>query len=317
MEGVYQHRSILLDEVVEALNIRSDGVYADGTAGGGGHSLAIGKKLSSSGTLICNDRDSDAIEVCRQRLAELSCQVRLIHGNFADLPKNVGCRLDGVLLDLGVSSYQLDQAERGFSYMHDAPLDMRMNRDDRLTAKEIVNEWSEAELTRIFFEYGEERFSRRVASAVVQARKNGMIETTGELADLIKSALPVSARREKQHPAKRVFQAIRIAVNDELTQVREALDAIVEQMNDGGRIVVLTFHSLEDRIVKNAFARYERPCTCPPEFPVCVCGKQSLGKVLVKGTSPSEEEIRENPRARSTRMRVFERRIQNDKSNFS
>ena len=304
----FKHVSIMVPEILEALQIRPDGVYADGTAGGGGHSHAIGRRLSAEGTLICNDRDADALKACEERLKDLTCNVRLIRGTFSDLPENAAVPFDGVLLDLGVSSYQLDCAERGFSYMQDAPLDMRMNREDRLSAREVVNEWSEEELTRIFFEYGEERYSRRIASEIVRSRARKPVETTFELVDIIKSALPKQALKEKQHPAKRVFQAIRIAVNDELEQVRTALDAIVENMNDGGRIAVLTFHSLEDRIVKTAFARYERPCTCPPEFPVCVCGKKSLGKVIVKGVSPSQAEIAENPRARSTRLRVFERR---------
>lgn len=304
----FKHVSIMVPEILDALNIKPDGIYADGTAGGGGHSFAIGQRLSSEGTLICNDRDGDALKACEERLKDLSCNLRLIRGTFSDLVENAGVPFDGVLLDLGVSSYQLDCAERGFSYMQDAPLDMRMNRSDKLSAKEIVNEWSEAELTRIFFEYGEERYSRRIASQIVQSRVRKPIETTFELVDIIKSALPKNALKEKQHPAKRVFQALRISVNDELGQISAALDSIVENMNDGGRIAVLTFHSLEDRIVKTAFARYERPCTCPPEFPVCVCGKKSLGKVIVKGIPPTPEEIAENPRSRSTRLRVFERR---------
>ncbi|MBP3299950.1 MAG: 16S rRNA (cytosine(1402)-N(4))-methyltransferase RsmH [Clostridia bacterium] len=306
----FVHKSIMVEEILEYLNIRPDGVYADGTAGGGGHSRAIGEKLSSQGTLICNDRDPDALAACEKRLAGLSCNVRLVRGVFSDLAANAGQPLDGVLLDLGVSSYQLDCAERGFSYMQDAPLDMRMNPEDKLSAWDVVNHWSEEELTRIFFEYGEERFSRRIASQIALARSQGPIQTTLELVDIIKSALPKAALKEKQHPAKRVFQAIRIAVNDELEQVRSALDALVENLNDGGRIAVLTFHSLEDRIVKNAFARYEKPCTCPPEFPVCTCGKKSLGKVLAKGIAPTPREIAENPRSRSTRLRVFERRFE-------
>ncbi len=306
----FKHVSIMVQEILEGLNIKPDGVYADGTAGGGGHSLAIGQRLSERGTMICNDRDGDALNACEERLKDLSCNLRLIRGTFSDLVSNAGIPFDGVLLDLGVSSYQLDCAERGFSYMQNAPLDMRMNQEDKLTAKDVVNQWSESELTRIFFEYGEERYSRRIASEIVKCRARKPIETTFELVDIIKQALPKAALKEKQHPAKRVFQAIRIAVNDELEQVRTALDSIVENMNDGGRIAVLTFHSLEDRIVKTAFARYERPCTCPPEFPVCVCGKKSLGKVIVKGISPSPEEIAANPRSRSTRLRVFERRIE-------
>ncbi len=305
----FRHVSIMVSEILESLNIKPDGVYADGTAGGGGHALAIASFLSEQGTVFCNDRDEDALNACRERLKSVSCKVHLIRGTFSDLAQNAGVPFDGVLLDLGVSSYQLDCAERGFSYMQDAPLDMRMNREDTLTAKEIVNTWSEEDLTRIFFEYGEERYSRRIASQIVLTRAKKPIETTLELVDIIKSALPKAALREKQHPAKRVFQALRIAVNDELEQVRLALDSLVENLNDGGRIAVLTFHSLEDRIVKTAFARYERPCTCPPEFPVCVCGKKSLGKVIVKGIAPSPQEIADNPRARSTRLRVFERRM--------
>ncbi len=304
----FKHISIMVPEIIEALNVKPNGTYADGTAGGGGHSLAIGQLLSPEGTMICNDRDEDALKACRERLKDLNCNLRLIRGTFSNLAQQAGTTFDGVLLDLGVSSYQLDCAERGFSYMQDALLDMRMNREDSLTARDVVNEWSESELTRIFFEYGEERYSRRIAAEIVKCRAVKPIETTFELVDIIKQALPKAALKEKQHPAKRVFQAIRIAVNDELEQVRLALDSLVENLNDGGRIAVLTFHSLEDRIVKTAFARYERPCTCPPEFPVCVCGKKSLGKVIVKGISPSAEEIAQNPRSRSTRLRVFERR---------
>ena len=306
----FVHKSIMVKEILEHLNVRPDGVYADGTAGGGGHSRAIGELLSSAGTLICNDRDPDALAACEKRLEGLACNVRLIRGVFSDLALNAGQPFDGVLLDLGVSSYQLDCAERGFSYMQDAPLDMRMNPEDKLSAWDVVNHWPEEDLARIFFEYGEERFSRRIAAQILLARTKKPIETTFELVDIIKSALPKSALKEKQHPAKRVFQAIRIAVNDELEQVRSALDALVENLNDGGRIAVLTFHSLEDRIVKNAFSRYEKSCTCPPEFPVCTCGKKSLGKVLVKGISPTPEEVAENPRSRSTRLRVFERRFE-------
>ncbi len=305
----FKHVSIMIPEILEALQIKPDGVYADGTAGGGGHSLAIAEHLSEQGTIFCNDRDVDALAACQERLKSVKCNLRLIRGTFSDLAQNAGVPFDGVLLDLGVSSYQLDCAERGFSYMQDAPLDMRMNQEDALTAKEIVNTRSEEELVRIFFEYGEERYSRRIASQIVYARAQKPIETTFELVDIIKSALPKAALKEKQHPAKRVFQALRIAVNDELEQVRLALDSLVENLNDGGRIAVLTFHSLEDRIVKTAFARYEKPCTCPPEFPVCVCGKKSLGKVIVKGIPPTQEEIAQNPRSRSTRLRVFERRF--------
>lgn len=306
----FSHVPVLFEETINSLNIKPDGVYADGTAGGGGHSFAIGSRLSENGLLVCTDRDTEAIAACTARLSPLACKKEIYHAEFRTLPEileNRGIKLDGLLLDLGVSSHQLDSAERGFSYMNDAPLDMRMNRDDAFTAADLVNTYSEQELSRIFFEYGEERWSRPIAKKIVTTRQTSPINTTLELVDVIKSAMPKKALNEAQHPAKRVFQAIRIAVNQELSQVSDILSDIIPFMNPGGRIAVITFHSLEDRIVKTAFASAENPCTCPPNFPVCVCGKKSLGKVLTKKPIiPSEEEMNTNPRARSSKLRVFE-----------
>ncbi len=303
----FSHLPIMPEEILRLLLIHPDGVYVDGTAGGGGHSLKIGTLLSANGRLICNDLDPEALAACRKRLAGLACRVDLIHGDFASLPQKLNCGLDGVLLDLGVSSYQLDCAERGFSYQQQAPLDMRMDQTAGETAADVINRLEQNELERIFRKYGEERYAARIAAVICRERQYNAITTTLELVDLIKRALPGQALREKQHPAKRVFQAIRIYVNKELDQIRLALDAFLPVLNPGGRIAVLTFHSLEDRIVKTTFARYENPCTCPPEFPVCVCGKHSLGKVIAKGMVPSPEEISANPRARSARLRVFEK----------
>ncbi len=306
----FSHISVLFKETIDSLNIKPDGVYADGTAGGGGHSFAIGSHLSENGLLVCTDRDTEAIAACTARLEPLTCKKEIYHAEFRTLPEILekrGIKLDGLLLDLGVSSHQLDSAERGFSYMNDAPLDMRMNRDDAFTAADLINTYSEQELARIFFEYGEERWSRPIAKKIVTVRQSSPINTTLELVDVIKSAMPKKALNEAQHPAKRVFQAIRIAVNQELSQVSDILSDIIPSMNPGGRIAVITFHSLEDRIVKTAFASAENPCTCPPNFPVCVCGKTSLGKVLTKKPIiPSDEEMESNPRARSSKLRVFE-----------
>ena len=306
----FSHISVHFKETIDSLNIQPDGVYADGTAGGGGHSFAIGSHLSENGLLVCTDRDTEAIAACTARLEPLTCKKEIYHAEFRTLPEILekrGIKLDGLLLDLGVSSHQLDSAERGFSYMNDAPLDMRMNRDDAFTAADLINTYSEQELARIFFEYGEERWSRPIAKKIVTVRQSSPINTTLELVDVIKSAMPKKALNEAQHPAKRVFQAIRIAVNQELSQVSDILSDIIPYMNPGGRIAVITFHSLEDRIVKTAFASAENPCTCPPNFPVCVCGKTSLGKVLTKKPIiPSDEEMESNPRARSSKLRVFE-----------
>lgn len=312
----FSHIPVLLHEVVEELRIKPDGVYVDGTAGGGNHSFEIGRKLSPQGVLLCTDRDEEAVEVCRKKLAPLVCQKEIIQSSFNRIPGILAERnllADGLLVDLGVSSYQLDEASRGFSYMQDGPLDMRMNASEGRTAADVIREASQEELERIFFEYGEERYSKRIAVAIVEQRQVNPILTTFELVDLIKKAMPSGAvKKEKQHPAKRIFQALRIAVNDELFQISDLLDRVVGQMADGGRIAVITFHSLEDRIVKNAFRRFENPCTCPPDFPVCVCGKKPCGHAVGKCVIPTEQEIRENPRARSAKLRVFEVRKNQD-----
>jgi len=305
------HKSVLLDECIEALNIRPDGVYVDGTLGRAGHSREIAKRLTT-GRLICIDRDMAAIEAAQERLAPWMERVTLVHGNFADLEavlrENGIGGVDGMLFDLGVSSPQLDDASRGFSYMQDAPLDMRMDLGAPLTAYEVVNSWSYEELRRILFDYGEERYAPAIAKAIVRTRETAPIKTTLELVDVIKGAMPSAALREKQHPAKRSFQAIRIAVNGELDALPPMLSAAVEALNPQGRLAVITFHSLEDRIVKKAMQNMARGCTCPPEFPVCVCGKKPKLKVLTRKPIVSgEAELNENPRARSAKLRVAEK----------
>ena len=312
----YTHKSVLLDECIEALDLRPDGIYVDGTLGRAGHSREIAKHLST-GRLICIDRDSAAIEAAKERLAPWMDRVTLVHGNFADLAEELRelnlTGVDGMLFDLGVSSPQLDDASRGFSYMQDAPLDMRMDQDAPLTAYEVVNSWSYEELRRILFEYGEERYAPVIAKHIVRARETKPVETTLELVDIIKGAMPPAALREKQHPAKRSFQAIRIAVNGELDALPPMLKAATEALNPGGRLAVSTFHSLEDRIVKRAMQDMARGCTCPPEFPVCVCGKKPKLKVLTRKPIVSgEAELEENPRARSAKLRVAEKCDQAD-----
>ncbi len=304
----FGHIPVMLRETVDALAVIPDGIYADGTAGGGSHSFELGSRLSTQGTLISVDRDMDAIRECTEKLKPLTCKKELIHTTFATLPSILeerGIKLNGIMMDLGVSSHQLDEASRGFSYMQDAPLDMRMDASSGMSAADVVNTYSESELARIFFEYGEERYSRRIAAAIVEKRAQAPIKTTLELADIIRSAMPRKALNEKQHPAKRVFMAIRIEVNNELGQIRNVLEDILPHMAPKGRIAVITFHSLEDRIVKMAFARFANPCTCPKEFPVCVCGKKPYGKVI-GDKAPSKEEIEINPRSRSARLRIFE-----------
>ena len=312
MGETYSHRPVLLYECIEALNIRPDGIYLDGTLGRGGHSQEIVKRLSDRGRLLCIDRDRQALEEAGQRLAPWRDRITFLHGNFADLDalmSEAGVEAaDGMLFDLGVSSPQLDDPDRGFSYMHDAPLDMRMDRDDALTAWTVVNRWSREELRRILSQYGEERYAGPIASAIERARQTAPIETTGQLVDIIRSALPASALREKQHPAKRSFQGIRIAVNDELGAVSRMMQAAVPRLRQGGRLAVISFHSLEDRIVKSELAAAARGCTCPPEFPVCVCGKTPQVKLVTrKPILPGKEELEENPRARSAKLRVAER----------
>ena len=311
MSHEFTHRPVLLDECIEGLNIRPDGIYVDGTLGRAGHSREIAKRLTT-GRLICVDRDDAALEAAKTRLADWMDRVTLVHSNFdkvSDILDELGLKgIDGMLFDLGVSSPQLDDGSRGFSYMADAPLDMRMDRSEGLTAADVVNGYDQNELRRILQQYGEERYAPQIAAAIVRRRNEKPIETTMELVDVIKSAMPGKALREKQHPAKRSFQAIRIAVNDELASVDRMLQAAVPHLNKGGRLAVITFHSLEDRIVKTGMAEFAKGCTCPPDFPVCVCGKTPDVKLVSrKPILPTDQEIEENPRARSAKLRVAEK----------
>ncbi len=307
----YIHKSVLLDECIDALNIRPEGVYVDGTLGRAGHSREIARRLTT-GRLICIDRDQAAIDAAKDRLAPWMDRVTLVHGNFADLGEMLNALeisgVDGMLFDLGVSSPQLDDPARGFSYMNDAPLDMRMDASAPLTAREVVNLWSYEELRRILYDYGEERYAPAIAKNIVRTREVAPIETTLELVDVIKAAMPPAALREKQHPAKRSFQAIRIAVNGELDALPPMLEAAADTLNPGGRLAVITFHSLEDRIVKKTMQGLATGCTCPPSFPVCVCGKKPRVKLITrKPIISGEAELEENPRARSAKLRVAEK----------
>lgn len=307
----YGHYSVMLRECIDNLNIKPDGIYVDGTLGMGGHSYEIASHLTT-GRLISIDRDTMALERATVRLEPFMDRVTLVHGNFRDLDDildGLGIdKVDGMLFDLGVSSPQLDEADRGFSYMTDAPLDMRMDRSDAVTAADIVNTWSRNDLKRILYDFGEERYAPRIAEAIVKYREEKPIETTLELVDVIKSAMPASALREKQHPAKRSFQAIRIAVNGELDALSQVLSTAAERLGPGGRLCVMSFHSLEDRIVKNAIASREKGCTCPRDFPVCTCGfVQTLKSVSKKPLLPQDDELNENPRSRSAKLRVAER----------
>jgi len=307
----YTHKPVLLDECIDALNIRPDGIYVDGTLGRAGHSREIARRLTT-GRLICIDRDQAAIDAAQERLALWMERVTLVHGNFADLAEHLQERnisgVDGMLFDLGVSSPQLDDPSRGFSYMNDAPLDMRMDATAPLTARDVVNSWSYEELRRILYDYGEERYAPAIAKAIVRVRETTPIETTLQLVDVIKGAMPPAALREKQHPAKRGFQAIRIAVNGELDALPPMLEAAADTLNPGGRLAVITFHSLEDRIVKKTMQSLATGCTCPPEFPVCVCGKKPRVKLITRKPIVSgAAELEENPRARSAKLRVAEK----------
>ena len=308
---MFTHRPVLLEECLAGLKIKPDGIYVDGTLGRAGHSLKIAERLTT-GRLICIDRDDAALEAAKDKLAAHMDKVTLLHGNFSDLDRllteaNVPAA-DGMLFDLGVSSPQLDDPERGFSYQHDAPLDMRMDRSEGLTAGVVVNEWPKEELKRILRDYGEERYAGPIAAAIVRKREETPIRTTLQLVDIIKSAMPASALREKQHPAKRSFQGIRIAVNGELDAVETMLKEAVPRLNPGGRLCVITFHSLEDRLVKTGMAEWAKGCTCPPDFPVCVCGKKPAVKLITKKPIVSgEKELAENPRARSAKLRIAEK----------
>lgn len=307
----FKHKSILLDECIENLNIKKDGIYVDGTLGGGGHSYSILRTLGNTGLLIGIDRDKDALKAATNRLSKFD-NFKTVHDNNSNilniLDKLNIQKIDGMLLDLGVSSYQLDEADRGFSYMHDAKLDMRMNRDDKFSAYDVVNDYSEEKLTFIFKEYGEERYAKNIARNICKKRKIKSIETTLELVNIIKSSMPSKALNEKQHPAKRVFQAIRIEVNEELERLKQTIKNIVSILNKDGRICIITFHSLEDKIVKHTFEELSGICTCPKDFPVCVCNYVSFGKVITKKPIVcGNEELQQNPRARSAKLRVFER----------
>ena len=308
----FSHRSVLLDECIESLNIKPDGIYVDGTAGGGGHSLEIVKRLTDGGRLVAIDRDDAAIAAATERLSDYLDRVTFVRNNFssaADVCRELGIeRIDGILLDLGVSSYQLDTAERGFSHNNDAPLDMRMDRRGELDAYTVVNTYTFEDLKRVIWEYGEDRFAPKIASAIVKRRETKPIESTGELVDVIKSAIPAAAREGGHHPAKRTFQAIRIEVNGELDAIAPAIRNAKDIMAEGGRIVIITFHSLEDRIVKQTYADMASGCTCPKNLPICVCGKRPEVKVLTKKPIlPSERELEENPRSRSAKLRVCEK----------
>ena len=311
----FNHKSVLLHETIENLNIKPDGIYVDGTLGGAGHSSEIVKRLSEKGRLIGIDQDADAIAAATGRLSDYADRVTIIRSNYAamksELQKIGITQVDGILLDLGVSSFQLDTPERGFTYREeDAPLDMRMDQRQSQTAKDIVNGYSEQELYRIIRDFGEDRFAKNIAKHIVTERQKKEIETTGELTEIIRASIPMKVQATGGHPAKRTFQAIRIKLNRELEVLQDNLDEMIDLLSDGGRLCIITFHSLEDRIVKTSFRKNENPCTCPKEFPVCVCGKVSKGKVITrKPILPSEEELEENKRAKSAKLRVFERHM--------
>lgn len=310
----FNHKSVMPEETIDNLNIRPGGIYVDGTLGGGGHSYRILKKLNGDGRLIGIDQDADAICAATKRLEEFGDMVTIVRDNYHNISSvltNLGINgVDGILLDLGVSSFQLDTIERGFSYRADAPLDMRMDKRNGITAEDIVNDYEEMELYRIIKEYGEDRFAKNIAKHIVEARNKQRITSTGQLSDIIKSAIPMKVRASGGHPAKKTFQAIRIELNRELDVLTDSIDMMIDLLNDGGRLCIITFHSLEDRIVKNGFRKNENPCICPPDFPVCVCGKKSKGKVITrKPIVPSEEELKDNKRAKSSKLRVFERII--------
>lgn len=308
----FNHYSVLLPETIEQLHIKEDGIYVDGTLGGGGHSFEIAKRLTT-GRLIGIDQDYDALEAAGERLRPFEDRVTFVHSNYEAMVERVHelgiDKVDGILLDLGVSSFQLDTPERGFSYMvEDAPLDMRMNQDNPMTAADIVNDYAEEELYRMIRDYGEDRFAKNIAKNIVKERKNGRIETAGQLNRIIEMSIPKKLQVTGGHPAKRTYQAIRIELNRELDVLAQNLDAFIDLLNDGGRICIITFHSLEDRIVKNTFKKNQDPCTCPKDFPVCVCGKKSKGRIITrKPILPSEEELEQNTRSRSAKLRVFER----------
>lgn len=308
----FKHRSVLLEETVNGLNIRPDGIYVDGTLGGGGHAYEICRRLGDKGSIIGIDQDEAAIEAAGIRLKDFGEKVTIVRSNYCEMKsvlQGLGIdKVDGIVLDLGVSSYQLDTAERGFSYREDAPLDMRMDRRQTMTARDIVNDYSEKDLYRVIRDYGEDKFARNIAKHIVIEREKRSIETTGQLTEIIRGAIPMKFQKKSGHPAKRTFQAIRIELNRELDVLKNSLDDMIDLLNPGGRLCIITFHSLEDRIVKSAFKKNEDPCTCPKDFPVCVCGKVSKGSILTrKPILPGPEEMEENSRSKSAKLRIFER----------
>ncbi|WP_343209997.1 16S rRNA (cytosine(1402)-N(4))-methyltransferase RsmH [Anaerolentibacter hominis] len=315
----FSHKSVLLQETISQLCIKPDGIYVDGTLGGAGHSYEICRQLSERGRLIGIDQDADAVRAAEERLREFGTRAVVVRNNYCNMEQvlnelGIG-QVDGILLDLGVSSYQLDTAERGFSYREDAPLDMRMDDRQEQTARDIVNGYTEMELYRMIRDYGEDKFAKNIAKHIVRARSEKPVETTMELAQIIKGAIPARVREGKGHPAKQTFQAIRIELNRELEVLEQSLDGMIARLRDRGRICIITFHSLEDRIVKSSFRRNENPCTCPPNFPVCVCNKVSAGRVITrKAILPSEQELEDNPRSKSAKLRVFERRVNTPES---
>lgn len=308
----FVHKSVLLNETIDGLNIQPDGIYVDGTLGGGGHAYEVCRRLGDKGSIVGIDQDAAAIEAAGKRLKDFGEKVTIVRSNYCDMKSKLHelgiDKVDGIVLDLGVSSYQLDTAERGFSYREDAPLDMRMDTRQKMTARDIVNDYEEMELYRVIRDYGEDKFAKNIAKHIVAARKVKPIETTGELTEIIRASIPMKYQKKSGHPAKRTFQAIRIELNRELEVLKDSLDDMIDLLNPGGRLCIITFHSLEDRIVKSAFRKNENPCTCPSDFPVCVCGKVSKGSILTrKPILPSEEEMEENSRTKSAKLRIFER----------
>ena len=307
----FVHKSVLLNETIDGLNIQPDGIYVDGTLGGGGHAYEVCRRLGDKGSIVGIDQDAAAIEAAGNRLKDFGEKVTIVRSNYCDMKSKLHelgiDKVDGIVLDLGVSSYQLDTAERGFSYREDAPLDMRMDTRQKMTARDIVNDYTEADLYRVIRDYGEDKFAKNIAKHIVQARAVKPVETTAELSEIIRASIPMKFQKKSGHPAKRTFQAIRIELNRELDVLRDSLDDMIDLLNPGGRFCIITFHSLEDRIVKSAFRKNENPCTCPPDFPVCVCGKKSKGSIITKKPIlPSEEELEYNSRSKSAKLRIFE-----------
>ena len=307
----FKHKSVLLNETIDGLNIKPDGIYVDGTLGGGGHAYEVCRRLGEKGSIVGIDQDAAAIEAASARLKDFGEKVTIVRSNYCDMKSKLHelgiDKVDGIVLDFGVSSHQFDTAERGFSYREDVPLDMRMDTRQKMTARDIVNDYTEADLYRVIRDYGEDKFAKNIAKHIVQARAVKPVETTAELSEIIRASIPMKFQKKSGHPAKRTFQAIRIELNRELDVLRDSLDDMIDLLNPGGRLCIITFHSLEDRIVKSAFRKNENPCTCPPDFPVCVCGKKSKGSIITKKPIlPSEEELEYNSRSKSAKLRIFE-----------